>query len=56
MTEQEATLKKINNELKGYINEAKFVSNKCRNKILKILASTFSVNIPLEILLISMLS
>ena len=48
MTEQEATLKKINNELKGYINEAKFVSNKCRNKILKILASTFSVNIPLE--------
>ena len=30
-------LRKINNEIKSFINEANFVSNKCRNKLLKIL-------------------
>lgn len=41
-------LRKINNELKSYINEASFISNKCRNKLLKSLGETFSVDLPLE--------
>lgn len=41
-------LKKINKELKSYINESAFISLKCRNKILKILGEEFSVNLPLE--------
>ena len=41
-------LKEMNNEIKGYINEAKFISNNCRNKLLKLLGDTFSVNLPLE--------
>ncbi len=44
----EKDLKKINDEIKGYINEAKFISNGCRNKILKLLGNTFSVDLPLE--------
>lgn len=43
-----ASLRTINNELKAYINEASFVSNKCRNKLLKMLGETFSVELPLE--------
>lgn len=42
------SLKEINNEIKGYINEAKFISNSCRNKLLKLLGETFSVDLPLE--------
>ncbi len=41
-------LKKINKELKIIINEATFISIKCRNKIIKILGEEFSVNLPLE--------
>ena len=41
-------LRKINNELKSFINEATFVSNKCRNKLLKMLGETFDVELPLE--------
>lgn len=44
----EKDLKKINNEIKVYINEAKFISNNCRNKLLKLLGDTFSVELPLE--------
>lgn len=44
----EKKLKEINNEIKGYINEAKFISNSCRNKLLKLLGKTFSVELPLE--------
>lgn len=44
----EKDLKKINNEIKVYINEAKFISNNCRNKLLKLLGDTFSVDLPLE--------
>lgn len=44
----EKELKQINNEIKVYINEAKFISNKCRNNLLKELGKTFSVNLPLE--------
>ena len=43
-----ANIRKINNELKSYINEASFVSNKCRNKLLKMLGETFDVELPLE--------
>lgn len=43
-----ADLRKMNNELKAFINEANFVSNKCRNKLLKMLGETFSVELPLE--------
>lgn len=41
-------LNEINNEIKGYINEAKFISNNCRNKLLKLLGEAFSVDLPLE--------
>lgn len=44
----EKDLEKINNEIKGYINEAKFNSNSCRNKLLKLLGKNFSVDLPLE--------
>lgn len=43
-----ANLRKINNELKTFINEANFISNKCRNKLLKLLGETFYVDLPLE--------
>lgn len=43
-----ADLRKINNELKAFINEASFISNKCRNKLLKHLGEIFSVELPLD--------
>ena len=43
-----ANLRQINNELKAYINEATFISNKCRNKLLKYLGETFNVELALE--------
>ncbi len=46
--EKDELLKKINKEIKVYINESTFISIKCRNKILKILGEEFSVNLPLE--------
>ena len=45
---KEEQLNKINKELKIIINEATFISNKCRNKIIKMLGNDFSVNLPLE--------
>lgn len=41
-------LRKINNEIKAYVNEANFISTKIRNKLIKILADSFSVNLTLE--------
>lgn len=41
-------LKDINNEIKVYINESKFVSNKCRNKLIKELGNTFGIKLPVE--------
>jgi len=41
-------LNKINNELKGYVNEANFISNKCRNKIIKILGEEFGIEFVLD--------
>lgn len=45
---KEEKLKKINKDLKVIINEATFISNKCRNKIIKMLGNDFSVDLPLE--------
>lgn len=44
----EQKLRKINNEIKVYINESQFISIKCRNKLLKLLSDEFSVDLPLE--------
>ena len=44
----EEKLRKINKDLKVIINEATFISNKCRNKIIKMLGNDFSVDLPLE--------
>ena len=41
-------LNKINNEIKGYINQAKFLSQKHRNKLIKMLGDEFSINLPIE--------
>lgn len=46
--EKEELLKKINKEMKRYINESTFISMKCRNKIIKILGEEFGVDLPLE--------
>lgn len=41
-------LNKLNNELKSYINEANFISNKCRNKLIAILGKEFNIDVKLE--------
>lgn len=41
-------LRKINNEIKSFINEASFVSNKTRNKVIKMLGESFNVDLPLD--------
>lgn len=41
-------LNKINRELKVYINESGFISNKCRNKIIKLFADEFCVNLDID--------
>ena len=45
---KEAELKKINTEVKVYINEASFISNSCRNKIIKMLGKTYDIDLPVE--------
>ena len=41
-------LNKINNELKVYINESTFISNRCRNKLLKIFCDEFSIDLDID--------
>ncbi len=41
-------LKKINDEIKDYINESNFISIKCRNKIIKMLGIEFGINFKLD--------
>ena len=41
-------LTKINNEIKSYINQAKFLSQKHRNKLVKMLGEEFSIDLPIE--------
>ena len=38
----------INNEIKDYINESQFISNKCRNKIISMLGEEFSIKFKLD--------
>lgn len=46
--ENEEKLKKINKELKVYINEASFISIKLRNKLIKMFGEEFSIKLPVE--------
>lgn len=41
-------LKTINNELKSYVNQASFISIKCRNKLIKLLGETYQIELPIE--------
>ena len=41
-------LKQINNQMKSYINEASFIGNKCRNKLIELVNKNFLVKIPKE--------
>ena len=41
-------LNEINKELKIYINEASFISNSCKNKLLKIFAEEFQVDLDIS--------
>lgn len=41
-------LNKINNELKAYVNEANFISNKCRNKLIYLLGEEFGIEFELD--------
>ena len=44
----EEKLTKINNKLKIYLNEAGFISMKCRNKLLKIFCEEFLVDLDIS--------
>lgn len=46
--DKETELKKINTELKVYINEASFVSTSCRNKLIRMLGQSFDISLPVE--------
>jgi hypothetical protein len=41
-------INQINKELKVYINESSFISQKCRNKVLKIFAEVFGVSLDID--------
>ena len=41
-------LKKMNTELKVYINESSFISNACRNKLIRLLGNEFGIDLPIE--------
>ena len=40
------SLNKINNELKGYINEASGISDKCKMKLITLVEKHFFVDLP----------
>ena len=42
------TIKTMNNEIKGYINEANFISKGTRNKLIKLISKYFYVDLPIE--------
>lgn len=46
--DKKAQLKEINTELKVYINESTFISNKCRNKLLHFLGEAYDVELPID--------
>ncbi len=41
-------LQKINKQLKIYINQSSFISNSCRNKLIKIFADEFNVDLDID--------
>ena len=41
-------LNKINKELKSYVNQANFISQKTRNKLIKMLGEEFQIDLPIE--------
>lgn len=41
-------LRKINNEMKGLINQADFISRKTRNKLINLVATEFDVDLPID--------
>ena len=45
---KEEALNEINNELKTYINESSFISMKCRNKLLKMFAQHFNIDLDIS--------
>lgn len=45
---KEVELKKINTEIKIYINEASFISRRCRNQLIKMLGKTYDIVLPVE--------
>lgn len=46
--DKESQLKKINTELKIYVNESSFVSNSCRNKLIRYLGDAFDIKLSIE--------
>ena len=46
--DKKTQLKEINTELKIYVNEASFVSNSCRNKLIRYLGDAFDIKLPIE--------
>ena len=46
--DKKSQLKEINTELKIYVNEASFVSNSCRNKLIRYLGDAFDIKLPFE--------
>ena len=41
-------LRKINNEMKSFINQADFISRKTRNKLISLVATEFNVDLPID--------
>lgn len=41
-------LRKINNEMKSFINQADFISRKTRNKLINLVATEFNADLPID--------
>ncbi len=48
MMDKKEQLKRINTELKIYINESSFISNASRNKLIRSLGNEFGIHLPME--------
>lgn len=46
--DKNSQLKQINTELKIYMNESSFVSNSCRNKVIRYLGDAFDIELPID--------
>lgn len=45
---EQEQLKKINTELKVYMNESTFISNSCRNRVIRLLGNSFDIKLPVD--------